>query len=487
MTIPGPPHAEDLEEPLLVAGSAGRHEEREDDDRGERGLLTGSTAVNTNFSPCVLNLTKAIFGAGMMALPRAVTLLGAYLGFGMLGAVGAITWLSISRGLVYPAARLISAEHPGAQGHSAVLHDGYSGLVNSYLGYTSRQVLNFFLLANSIGFSVMYVTVIGDVLLGDLEHPGMVVELLKWLDLPEALQAALLHRPTFIALLMVTAIAPVSLRRSMASLSSLNAIGLCALCGLFGAMTWLLVAAVSSGAAHALPAWPDLDGLAEMSTGSPVLAALSLLAVVLTADGCHLNVMPLAGMMEPAFSPRGLDSITGTALSLVTFFYIAFSGAAYMVFGEDLQADVLQNLSPAAMRPLIGHGNAIAVAYSVRIAYAVSLLGNTALNNFPLRAALFDVLFAGDDAVCDKHFVVVTLGVLALVYVLSVSVTSVWKVVGMVGGLTSTGVCYLFPALLIFAYSRSVRVDSTRAWLRAVGGMLFAMGSGIFINTLGHF
>lgn len=36
------------------------------------------------------------------ALPRAVTLLGAYLGFGMLGAVGAITWLSLSRGLAHP-------------------------------------------------------------------------------------------------------------------------------------------------------------------------------------------------------------------------------------------------------------------------------------------------------------------------------------------------------------------------------------------------
>ena len=67
--------------------------------------------------------------------------------FGMLGIVGAMTWFSVSGGLVHPASRLIRAQ--GKQGAIP----GYSELVRTYLGHRITQLLNVFLLANSLGYA----------------------------------------------------------------------------------------------------------------------------------------------------------------------------------------------------------------------------------------------------------------------------------------------------------------------------------------------
>lgn len=85
------------------------------------------------------------------ALPRACTLLGAYLGFGILFMAGVVTWWSISSGLVHPAARLVDRHAAsGRQGSGLV---GYSQLVRTYAGKVPAQLLNVFLLANTVGFS----------------------------------------------------------------------------------------------------------------------------------------------------------------------------------------------------------------------------------------------------------------------------------------------------------------------------------------------
>lgn len=171
--------------------------------------------------------------------------------------------------------------------------------------------------------------------------------------------------------------------------------------------------------AQPIPGWPDLEALSKISA-RPWVAALSLLPVVLTADGCHLNVMPLSSMMRP-FTKQGMDKVAAVSLvrgnpdlrrgilhakpqpirephpadpssssnsrrltsrrlarlafrpltpphaalslppsllstpqAIATVFYIAFCASAYWVFGEGLQEDILSNLKPETMAPLIG-------------------------------------------------------------------------------------------------------------------------------------
>lgn len=85
---------------------------------------------------------------------------------------------------------------------------------------------------------------------------------------------------------------------------------------------------------------------------------------------------------------------------------------------------------------------AVIVAYVVRIAYVVSLLGSLGLNNFPLRDALMDVAYGeGREkrAAQERLFVPVTIGILSLVCFLAISLSSIWVVIGYVGSVSATG------------------------------------------------
>ena len=48
-----------------------------------------------NFWPCSMNLTKVILGAGIMAIPHAVALLGVVYGIAALVVVGLLTWWTL--------------------------------------------------------------------------------------------------------------------------------------------------------------------------------------------------------------------------------------------------------------------------------------------------------------------------------------------------------------------------------------------------------
>jgi hypothetical protein len=52
------------------------------------------------FRPCAFNLTKVILGAGMMAFPRAMYVLGAIPGVALMAAVAGLTYFSLAAGLV---------------------------------------------------------------------------------------------------------------------------------------------------------------------------------------------------------------------------------------------------------------------------------------------------------------------------------------------------------------------------------------------------
>jgi|LauGreSBDMM110SN_4_FD.fasta_scaffold250245_2 amino acid permease len=63
-----------------------------------------------------------------------------------------------------------------------------------------------------------------------------------------------------------------------------------------------------------MPFWPDLEVLGKGKVPSQqVLGVLAMLPVMLTADGCHQGVLPLAAIMRP-FSKRSLDSVMAVAL-----------------------------------------------------------------------------------------------------------------------------------------------------------------------------
>jgi len=88
----------------------------------------GDEAADT-YRVCVFNLSKVVLGAGMMAMPKAIYMLGVIPGTVFFVIIGWLTHYTLARGLVYTTDAL------GGPSKS------YSGLVRSLLGGKAEAVL----------------------------------------------------------------------------------------------------------------------------------------------------------------------------------------------------------------------------------------------------------------------------------------------------------------------------------------------------------
>ena len=211
--------------------------------------------------------------------------------------------------------------------------------------------------------------------------------------------------------------------------------------------------------------------------------------------------MPLAAMMRPSFSKTRLDKIVAVGLASTSLFYALIASTAYFVFGPNVEEDILSNMTVQGMTELVGPALAFFLAYTVRIAFVISLLGSLAINNFPLRDAIIDVAYGEDERKVEakgKFFAPLTVAILFLVYLAAILVPSIWAVVGFVGSVAGSGVCFIFPALLMHVYIASLSPSSNkyqpegiamsqnmRTAHQVVALVLFISGVGVFINGVG--
>jgi hypothetical protein len=83
--------------------------------------------------------------------------------------------------------------------------------------------------------------------------------------------------------------------------------------------------------------------------------------------------------------------VVATALGLCTLVYVLVSLTSIATWGDTLSTNVLNNLSVAAMSPLIGRVAATVVALVVRLSYFVSIIGSFVFTLHPLRICTFEV------------------------------------------------------------------------------------------------
>jgi hypothetical protein len=80
-----------------------------------------------------------------------------------------------------------------------------------------------------------------------------------------------------------------------------------------------------------------------------------------------------------------MQRLVAVALATCNTVYIIVIICSGLVFGADLEADVLANVNSAAMAPLIGPAAARVMAALVRVGYLLSLIGSYVLLCYPLR------------------------------------------------------------------------------------------------------
>ncbi|EMS67178.1 hypothetical protein TRIUR3_13434 [Triticum urartu] len=258
-----------------------------------------------SFSGAVFNLSTTIVGAGIMALPASIKMLGLIPGLLMIIFVALLTEASIDM--------LIRCSHQGKI-------TSYGWLMGEAYGQWGRIALQASVVINNIG------DVLSGTSSGGVHHRGIL----------EGWFGAHLWNSRAIVLLVTTlfVFAPLVSFKRLDSLSYTSALSV-ALAVVFVVITaGIAIIKVINGTVAMPKLFPEIDDL------SSVWKLFTAVPVLVTAYICHYNVHSIDNELEDKTQTK---PIVRTSLALCSSVYIATSFFAYLLFGDGTLDDVLAN------------------------------------------------------------------------------------------------------------------------------------------------
>ncbi|VAI90484.1 unnamed protein product [Triticum turgidum subsp. durum] len=258
-----------------------------------------------SFSGAVFNLSTTIVGAGIMALPASIKMLGLIPGLLMIIFVALLTEASIDM--------LIRCSHQGKI-------TSYGWLMGEAYGQWGRIALQASVVINNIG------DVLSGTSSGGIHHRGIL----------EGWFGAHLWNSRAIVLLVTTlfVFAPLVSFKRLDSLSYTSALSV-ALAVVFVVITaGIAIIKVINGTVAMPKLFPEIDDL------SSVWKLFTAVPVLVTAYICHYNVHSIDNELEDKTQTK---PIVRTSLALCSSVYIATSFFAYLLFGDGTLDDVLAN------------------------------------------------------------------------------------------------------------------------------------------------
>lgn len=371
-----------------------------------------------SFSGAVFNLSTTIVGAGIMALPASIKMLGLIPGLLMIVFVALLTEASIDM--------LIRCSHQGKI-------TSYGWLMGEAYGQWGRIALQASVVINNIGVMIVYMIIIGDVLSGTssggIHHRGIL----------EGWFGAHLWNSRAIVLLVTTlfVFAPLVSFKRLDSLSYTSALSV-ALAVIFVVITaGIAIIKVINGTVAMPKLFPDIDGL------SSVWKLFTAVPVLVTAYICHYNVHSIDNELEDKTQTK---PIVRTSLALCSSVYIATSFFAYLLFGEGTLDDVLANFDSNLGIPFSSVFNDI-----VRVSYAAHVMLVFPIVFFALRLNLDGLLFPTSRHIShdNKRFAIITISLLVVIYTAAIFIPSIWDAFQFTGATAAVLIGFIFPAMVI--------------------------------------
>ncbi|XP_073526094.1 LOW QUALITY PROTEIN: uncharacterized protein [Phyllobates terribilis] len=368
-----------------------------------------------SFTGAVFNLSTTIVGAGIMALPATMKVLGLGLGIGMIVIMALLTDRSISMLLKFSRA-----------GKSA----SYSGAMGEAFGNTGRILLQVAVLVNNIGVLIVYMIIIGDVLSGTtsdgIHHSGV---LESWFGVQW-------WNGRFLVLLFSTlcVFAPLACFKRIDSLKFTSALSVGLAVVFLVIMVGIAILKLISGGVampRLLPDVSDLTSLGKLFTVVPVLV---------TAYICHYNVHSIDNELEDSTE---IQSVVRTSLALCSSVYVMTSFFGFLLFGDGTLDDVLANFDSDIGIP---YGSLLNDA--IRVSYAAHLMLVFPVVFYPLRLNLDGLVFpSGRPLILDnKRFGLVTAGLISLIFIGATFIPSIWDAFQFTGATAAVCLGFIFPA-----------------------------------------
>ncbi|XP_068637813.1 amino acid transporter AVT6A-like [Aristolochia californica] len=368
-----------------------------------------------SFPGAVFNLSTTIVGAGIMALPATMKVLGLAPGIAMIVFMAFLTEASIEMLLKFSKAGKSSS---------------YGALMADAFGKTGRILLQVCVVINNVGVLVVYMIIIGDVLSGTssigLHHSGI---LEGWFGV---------HwwNGRFFVLLITTlaVFAPLACFKRVDSLRYTSALSV-ALALVFVVITaGITIVKLINGSIEMprlLPIVTDISSIWKLFTVVPVLV---------TAYICHYNVHTIDNELEDSSQIRNIVQAT---LLLCSTVYIATSFFGFLLFGESTLDDVLANFDTD-----LGIPYSSVLNDAVRISYAVHLMLVFPIIFFALRLNLDGLLFPSARSLTtdNKRFALISFGLIAAVFLGANFIPSIWDAFQFTGATAAVCIGFIFPA-----------------------------------------
>ncbi|KAM7487546.1 hypothetical protein LguiB_025030 [Lonicera macranthoides] len=280
------------------------------DGEGEHSEFNGASFIGA-----VFNLSTTIIGAGIMALPAAIKVLGLAPGIAIILLVAVLSEASVSMLLKF-----------SGNGKS----NSYGGVMGDAFGNVGKAVLQLCVVINNIGTLIVYMIIIGDVLSGTtssgVHHAGVL----------EGWFGEQWWNGRFFVLLFTTlgVFAPLACLKRIDSLKFTSAIAV-ALALFFLVITaGITVVKISNGSIgmpRLLPEITDVNSVWKLFTVVPVLVMAYI---------CHFNVHTIGNELE---DPSLIKPVVQTSLALCSTIYIMTSFFGFLLFGDSTLDDVLAN------------------------------------------------------------------------------------------------------------------------------------------------
>ncbi|KAA8529285.1 hypothetical protein F0562_033916 [Nyssa sinensis] len=387
--------------PKKIAGDYGRTEE-----------FTGAS-----FTGSVFNLSTTIIGAGIMALPATMKVLGLGLGITIIVFVAVLTEASIEM--------LLRFSRVGGS-------ISYGGVMGDAFGNVGRTLLQICVLINNIGILIVYMIIMGDVLSGTsssgVHHAGV---LEGWFG------EQWWTGRTFILLVTTVAVfAPLACFKRIDSLRFTSALAV-ALAVVFLVITaGITVIKLLNGSIsmpRLLPDVTDINSAWKLFTVVPVLV---------TAYVCHYNVHTIGNELD---DPSLIQPVVQTSLALCSTIYIMTSFFGFLLFSDSTLDDVLANFDTNLGIPYGSLLNDV-----VRVSYALHLMLVFPIIFYPLRLNLDDLLFpSARPLVSDnRRFTLISIGLISLIFLGANCIPSIWDAFQFTGATAAVCLGFIFPAAI---------------------------------------
>ncbi|KAL7590119.1 amino acid transporter AVT6E [Lactuca sativa] len=387
-----------------------------DDDINLHNLSPSNKSSDSGIYGAVFNLTTTVIGAGIMALPATMKVLGLVTGIVLILLMGILSEISVELLIRFSVQCKATS---------------YGEVVEQALGSPARILSEICIVLNNAGVLVVYLIIMGDVMSGSPRHSGVFIQ---WFGANGFWE----NRRLIILIALVVLLAPLCALDRIESLSVTSAASVVL------AIIFVIVACVVAFIMVVEGKTDPPRLIPDFSSEQAILDLLVVIPIMSNAYVCHFNVQPIYNELEGR-SPQKMNKVGRLTTVICVFIYWSTAVAGYLLFGNNTEADVLTNFDkPLAIRFSEG------LSYIVRVGYIFHLILVFPVIHFSLRQTVDALVFKGAKPLCKsrKRCLGLTCVLLMLIYMASTMIPSIWTAFKFTGATTAVSLGFTFPALI---------------------------------------